>query len=156
MLIQRLETQARGQYASFLCLKVFTWTAHGLQDLPKIQLVLRLLCFEKRTGVRGRFSWIDFLPTGKRVIKAGMLPWSALDPHVGGDCACQRKGPPGPAVPPPAHRQDMLPFPEGHHAAICWISAPGPAVQTPPRLRAISPFVLARDPHDTSVILKTS
>lgn len=162
MLIQRPETQARGQYDSFLCLKAFTWTAHGLHDLPKIRLVLWLLCFEKRTGVRGRFSWIDFLPTGKRVIKAGMLPWS--------EClgATWRRGPCLPmergsqtscASPSPPTRH--APIPQGppccyllalHLDAHIWPRCPNHSKTE----SSISLFVLARNPHDFSVILKTS
>lgn len=111
---------------------------------------------------RQRFLGIDFLPTGKHVLKAGMLPWNALDPRVGGNHACWGTEPLQPAVPPcQAHQHDLLPFSGDHHVATCWHSTwtpmPGPAVQTTPRLR--SPSVCLswpRDPHDFSVILKTS
>lgn len=70
---------------------------------------------------------------------------SALEPHGGGDRACPWKEALRPAVPPPARQQDTLPFPKGHHAAICWLftwtPTSGPAVQTTPRLRAPSAYL---------------
>lgn len=90
LLIQRLETQARGQCASFSCLEVFARTAHGLWPARGGACSAAAARGQRTGSWRQRFSRIDFLPAGKRVIKAGMLR-SALDPHVGGDTHARRQ-----------------------------------------------------------------
>lgn len=86
---------------------------------------------------------------------------SALDPHRGGDHACQREEPLGPAVPPPSPPTRHAPTPQGppccyllavHLDAHAWPCCPNQSKTE----SSISLFVLAREPHDFSVILKTS
>lgn len=123
LLVQSLET-SRGQHAFFSCLQVFTWTAHGRQDVPR-----NPESWAENRSQRQGVPWIDFLLTGRCITKQE----SCCGTHMAKETVPARRWPCQPAVPPGPHNM-TLPIPQGPPCrcllALTWTHTPGPAVRT--------------------------
>ena len=150
-LIQRLETQARGQRDSFSWLTVFTWTAHGSVICLGNRLVQSLLHVGRELAT-GRTEFQGLTPFQLGTVSSKQEScWGLPCTHMW-EATVRPPSPPTRPAPvpwgPPHHHLLAPPSPNTPAQPCC----PNHSRPRPPSVSLSWP----REPHDFSVFLKTN